>query len=273
MMKLLMFFLMTLLSLMLLTACNTTPQNQESMEEDTGLSSQYTNKSNLRSKTAADINTELGAGYISNGNYERALVKLKKALRQNPNHALAYNYLGVLYGRLERPKLAYQAFNQSMRLAPNDSTILNNYAVFLCEQGKYVEAQEKFNKVINNPLYPNRDVAYQTAGWCALDNEDYKLAEKLYRKALNLNDNMPRSQLGLARIYYEQESYNYAWSFFKRFDDAAVQDADSLWLGINILRKMDKPDYNLLSSYELQLKNKFANSDQARWYYENKQEY
>jgi len=264
--------MIALLSVYALSACQTSPLDSRGIDEKAGLSTQYSDGATSQ-KTAADINTELGAGYIGNGRYDRALIKLNRALSQDPDHALAHNYLGVLYGRLERPEQAYQEFNKSIKLSPNDTTIQNNYAIFLCEQKKYTEAQAMFRKVINNPLYINRSGAYQSAAWCASENNDYELSEQLYRKALEMNPTLPRSQLGMARIYYKKKDYDLAWSYFERFDEGTIQDADSLWLGINILSKMLKPNNNRLSSYKLLLKSKFPDSDEARWLYQGKQDY
>lgn len=263
--------MVSLLSVYALSGCQTAPLNSQGIDEKANLSTQYSD--GATGKTAADVNTELGAGYIGNGRYDRALLKLNRAISLNPNHALAHNYLGVLYSRLERPQKAYKEFETSIKLSPYDSTILNNYAIFLCEQKKFDEAQVKFKKVIKNPLYINRAGAYQSAAWCASESGDYPLSEKLYRKALEMSPGMYRSQLGLARTYYKQANYEYAWSYFKRFDEISAQDADSLWLGINILKNVKDPDKNLLSSYALQLKSKFPHSDEAKWFYQGKQEY
>ena len=262
-------FLVLLISL--LSACQNTMVNSESDGEE-DLSNQYSKAYDSENKIA-DVNTKLGAGYIANGRYDRALVKLKKALRHDPDYALAHNYLGVLYGRLERPELAYKEFNKSMSLSNNDSAMVNNYALFLCEQKEFDKAREKFKQVINNPLYINRAGAYQSSAWCAYQNNNYPLSEELYRTALEMNPYLSRSLLGLAKIYYKQQSYEQAWNYFTRFDDASTLDADSLWLGINILNKLEYPDKNLLSSYILQLKSKFPDTDEARWFYQGKQEY
>ncbi|MDX2506121.1 MAG: type IV pilus biogenesis/stability protein PilW [Gammaproteobacteria bacterium] len=264
--------LFALFSVHALIACQSAPLDSSGIDEEAGLSTQYSD-ARLSGKTSADLNTQLGAGYINNGRYDRALIKLSKAIKYNPNHALAHNYLGVLYGRLDRPELAYREFKKSLQLSPRDSTILNNYAIFLCEQKKFDEARQKFKQVIHNPLYINRAGAYQSAAWCASENENYELSEELYRKALDMNPSLPRSQLGLARIYYKQGNYEHAWNYFKRFDETSVPDADSLWLGINILNNLPSPDDNLLSSYQLQLKSKFPDSDQVNWFYQGKQEY
>ncbi|MCU7798951.1 MAG: hypothetical protein KZQ70_02105 [gamma proteobacterium symbiont of Lucinoma myriamae] len=44
-------------------------------------------------------------------------------------------------------------------------------------------------------------------------------------------------------------------------------------LGINILNKLDYPDKNKLSSYQLQLKSKFPDTDETKWLYQGKQDY
>ncbi|MCU7949072.1 MAG: type IV pilus biogenesis/stability protein PilW [gamma proteobacterium symbiont of Bathyaustriella thionipta] len=261
-----------LFSAYVLTACQSTAINPNGVNSEAGLSTQYSD-GKTSGKSAADINTQLGAGYIANGRYDRALIKLTKAIQHDSEHALAHNYLGVLYSRLERPQKATQQFKKSIQLAPNDSTILNNYAIFLCEQKKFDEARIEFKKVLDNPLYINRSVAYQSAAWCALENNNLDLSEKLYNKAVAMSPNLPGSLLGLAKINYKKGNFEYAWSYFERFDKNSVPDADGLWLGINILNKIAYPDKNLLSSYELLLKNKYPDTDETKWLYQGKQEY
>jgi type IV pilus assembly protein PilF len=263
--------LIVLLSLGTLNACQNSPLNDNG-DGDDGLSVRYSESSGEDNK-ASDINTQLGAGYIGNGNYERALIKLNKALQFDSNNAQAHNYLGVLYGRIERPGKAESSFKKALRIAPNNSSILNNYAIFLCEQKDYDKARKMFTRVINNPLYTNRDQAYQSAGLCAFNNNNLELAGKLYRKSLDLTANSPLALLGLAKVNYKKQNYQYAWSYFERYYKTSVLDADALWLGVNILEDVSNPDKNLLSSFKLQLKSKYPDSDETKWFYEGKQEY
>ena len=255
-----------------LTACQSTVINTDDAGEDDELSTQYSD-GKVSEKTAADINTQLGAGYIGNGRYDRALIKLTKAIGQDPDHAMAHNYLGVLYGRLERPEKASKQFKKSIQLSPHDSTILNNYAIFLCEQKNFSEAQKIFKKVLNNPLYINRSVAYQSAAWCAFENNDLETSEKLYKKSVELNPGLTGSLLGMAKINYKKGNYEYAWSYFERFDKNSEPDADGLWLGVNILNKLYYPDKNRLASYKLLLKSKYPDSEQTKWLFQGKREY
>ncbi len=263
--------ILVLLSVYALSACQSTPLNEDGAD-DSGLDVRYS-ATNESTNKAANVNAQLGAGYISNGNYERALIKLNKAIKLEPNHALAHNYLGVLYGRLERPDKARSQFKTAMKLSPGNSSIMNNYAVFLCEKKDYEQARALFKKVLNNPVYANRANAYQSAAWCAYGNNQFDLSEKMYHKVLDINANSPRSLLGLARVNYKKENYQYAWSYYERYYKGSVPGADALWLGINILNRLDNPDRNLLSSYKLQLKGKFPDTDETKWLYQGKQEY
>ncbi|MCU7836286.1 MAG: type IV pilus biogenesis/stability protein PilW [gamma proteobacterium symbiont of Taylorina sp.] len=266
-------FILLVLTLVL-SACESNPLNSgaNDFDESENLSNQYSTDQ-VSTNAASNLNTQLGAGYIDNGRYDRALFKLEKALNQDSDNALAHNYLGVLYGKLERPEAAYEHFNKSLQLSPHNSTLLNNYATFLCDQKKYDEAIEKFNMVIGNPLYADRALAFQSAAWCAFKNDDYDLSESFYRKALKQDKNMPYSLLGMAKINYRQETYQLAWSYFQRFDQMSAHDADSLWLGLNIMKYITHPDKNIISSYQLQLKSMFPDSDETKWFYQGRQEY
>ena len=262
-----------LLLALMLNACKGLPIGANSVDEEKAdLTNQYSTD-HLSENEASNLNAQLGAGYITNGRYDRALDKLEKALNLDSGNALAHNYLGVLYGRLDRPKLAYEQFNRSLDLSPNNSILLNNYAIFLCDQEEFDSAINKFKRVVGNPLYNDLPGAYNSAGNCAYKNEDYPLAEQFYRSSLKKNPNMSPAMLGLARINYIQGTYPLALSYYQRFDALAIQDADSLWLGLNILKNLQQPDKNLISSYQLQLKSRFPDSDETKWFYQNKQEY
>ena len=243
-----------------MSACQSIPN-----DEDVDLSSSYSTDQ-LSENESSNLNTQLGAGYIANGRYDRALSKLEKALSLDSNNALAHNYLGVLYGYLDRPKLAYEQFNRSMSLSPN-------YAIFLCDQGEFDASIKKFKKVVANPLYDNREGAYQSAGDCAFKKNDYPLAEQFYRSSLGINSKMPLSLLGLSRINYKQHIYPLSWNYYQRFDEISIQNADSLWLGLNIIKHLNEQDKNLISSFQLQLKSRFPESDETKWFYQGKQEY
>lgn len=264
--------LLTVSVFIMLSGCGSTPLLTDQKDDSPYLSTQYAD-TQTGARSPAQINTELGAGYINNGRYDRAMLKLKKALKQDPEYTLAHNYIAILYSRLGQPDLAYKHFQRAIELDPYNSSVRNNYGVFLCEQEKFSEAEEQLKKAYSNPLYIGRARTYQSAGWCAYLENDYARAEEYYRQALQLDSGLARSVLGLARINYKQTNYPLSWHYFKQFDKLSTQFADSLWLGINILRKLEEPDLNLMASYELQLENRFPDSEEARMFFMGKQDY
>ena len=97
-----------------------------------------------KAERAADINARLGVGYMRQGKYEIAKEKLEKALRQDPDNGDIYHYMAELYRRVDEPELAEEYFQKAISYNENDSALMNNYAVFLCGQKKYKEADKYF---------------------------------------------------------------------------------------------------------------------------------
>jgi type IV pilus assembly protein PilF len=68
---------------------------------------------------AASQNVALAQNYLDKGQYEVALEKLQRALKQDPNSADAHTVMGVLYERLNRPEKAEAHYQRSTKLAPS----------------------------------------------------------------------------------------------------------------------------------------------------------
>jgi type IV pilus assembly protein PilF len=210
----------------------------------------------------AEINTQLGAAYLQEGNYETALSKTRKAVAIDPNYASAYNVLGVIYNRLGQNHTAEENFKKAVSLDPNDSGILNNYGQFLCQKDRFAEAQTLFQKALANPLYATPEVAHANAGVCALRARDLVKAEAHLRSALAANPRMPTALLDMAAINYEQRRYAQARAYLQRHMEIAKHTPRSLWLGIRIGRMQG--DHDVVASYALALKSKYPDAQETR---------
>ena len=122
--------------LLLLSACTTGPRNPD-----------------INYSKAAEVNAQMGVGYMNQGNYELAMIKLIKALEFDEDNLHANHYMGELYRRLGELDKADEYFLQALALNAADSQLLNNYGVYLCEVSRYKEAENYFAKVLKNPLY------------------------------------------------------------------------------------------------------------------------
>lgn len=114
----------------------------------------------------AAINTQLGVEYMKTGRYDTAIVKLKKALEDDPNYSSAYSMLGEVYRRTGQMDKAEEFFRKAVDLDPKDSGAWNNYGQYLCQVGRDAEADTMFEKALANPLYPTPEVPLANQG-CA----------------------------------------------------------------------------------------------------------
>lgn len=207
------------------------------------------------------INLKLGIEYLKRGEYEKALLKLQKAVEADENYPPTYNTLGVLYQRLGDNVRAEGYFKQALSLNGNDSSTLNNYGQFLCQDSRFDEAETAFLKAAQNPLYSTPEIALSNAGTCAFNQGKLDVAEAHFRNTLEKNPKVAVALIQMAQISYTTANYLSARAYLQRYLELSAHTAKSLWLGINIETELG--DRNALSSYRLLLKNKFPNSKEA----------
>ncbi len=201
-----------------LAACvstSSTPQNPTSM------------------KQASQDNVALGVAYLQQGRRDLAMQKLQLALQQDSDNANAYSALGLLYSNSGDLKKADENYREALDKDSTNPQIQNNYAVFLCRQGKPRESEKYFVEAAQNPLYPTPEAAYANAGVCANLVPDQATAEQFFRKSLAINPNYPQSLYEMARISYAQKKYHDALSYIHRFESASPRPRpEVLLLGV-----------------------------------------
>lgn len=214
------------------------------------------------SNQLAVTNLRLGAAYLENGDFEKSLEKLNKALEADPNYFATLNVLGVLHQRMGENELAENYFLKSLSKSPSEPTTLNNYGQFLCATGRPEQADEAFNKAANNPLYESPEIANANAGTCAMRNQQYEKAEEYFRKALSQNPYVPSALIQMAELNVMQQNFMSARAYIQRYSEISKHNAKSLWLGIQTEKVLG--DNDALSSYALLLKNNFPDSEETK---------
>ena len=133
-------------------------------------------------RNAAAFNLQLGVTYLQQGNLAVAKEKLERAAKQNPDSPAVHSAMGLLYERLGDQKRADEEHRRALARAPGDPEILNNYAVYLCRNGRSAEGVQRFEQAASNPLYRTPWAAYTNAGVClraaARDAEAASLARQ-----------------------------------------------------------------------------------------------
>lgn len=210
---------------------------------------------------ASELNAQLGLGYMQKGQYKRAQSKLEKAINFNPDNAEAYHYKAELHRRLQEYDKAEENYKKSLDIDSKNANTLNNYGIFLCDQGRYDEAYGYFKKIINDPLYLYKADAYENLGMCSYRQGKLQQAEKAFQNALAINNKMSKSILKMAQLTFDRREKAEAYSYFKRYIGLAPHTPESLWLGILI--ETDRGNKNAVASYKVLLKGKFPVSKEA----------
>ncbi len=212
-------------------------------------------------ESPAQINTRLGLSYMQQGNYEVALEKLQRALEQDPNFVDAHHYIAELYKTMRNSELAEQHYRRALRLSPNDAALQNNYAVFLCDDRRYGEAEERFLRAARTRAYQRPDEAYQNAAMCLLRIPDRERAMGHLRKALEINPRLPSALYQMTALSFETGENLQARAFLQRYEANARHTPQSLWLGVRIERALDNTA--AAEDYARQLRRDFPRAEET----------
>ncbi len=210
----------------------------------------------------AAINTQLGVEYMKTGDYETAIVKLKKAIEDDPNYSSAYSMLGEVYRLTGQMDKAEEFFRKAVDLDPKDSGAYSNYGQFLCQVGRDAEADTMFEKALSNPLYPTAEIPLTNQGVCAARKGDLGRAEEKLRAALDRNPRVPGALLEMAEVSFRQNRPLEARGYLARYAEVARHSPRSLWLGVRVERQLG--DVDAVGTYSVALKGRFPDSPETR---------
>jgi type IV pilus assembly protein PilF len=213
-------------------------------------------------KEAADLNYQLGARYYNSGNYNLARDRLLVAVEIDPKMAAGYSTLALTYEALDNRRLAIQAYENAIRVAPRDFDIQNTYAVFLCRQQDYDQAQKYFDKAGSHPENDDAEVTLTNAGVCMGQKPDLAAAENYFRKALEHKSNYAEALLQLCLLKFQQEDYLTARAFLQRYMSSTIPTAGVLYLASRIEDMLGNDRGK--TDYEDQLIREFPTSPEAR---------
>jgi type IV pilus assembly protein PilF len=164
------------------------------------------------------INLGLAQGYYASNDLETALDHANKALRTDPRSAEVHALLGLIYSRVSQQDKAAGEFKRALELAPTSGSILNINGVWLCQQGRAVDADAAFTKALQDPFYKEPEQALSNAGKCAYKAGQLKNAEAYLRASLQKSPDQPEALFTMAQVQFAQGNYMDARAFIQRRD-------------------------------------------------------
>ena len=210
---------------------------------------------------AAELNIQLGANYISSGEYQLADDKLQKAFMQDPNSSVARWTYAILQENLNQPVTAEHYYKQALKINSKDSRGQQSYASFLCRNGRYQEADIHYNRALSDPLFKNREAVSQRAGACAMEIPDYQAAQKYLSEAIRLNPKNRVALYQLAKSHFLQDDFATSQSYLRDFEEVSKHTAQSLLLAYRTERGLG--NNRIAQSYAKLLNDQFPGSKEA----------
>lgn len=206
-------------------------------------------------------NTALGMEYMERGQYEIALGKLKKAIKEDPGYAPAQTVIAILYERIGEKELAGKHYKKAYDADPTDGDVNNNYGVYLCQTGRESQAMGHFLNTLDDPFYSTPAIALTNAGSCSLRNGDFALADEYLRRALKIEPDLPDALMNMSRLNFEQGNYLTARAFLQRYEVIANHTSDTLLLAFKI--EVSADNRKGASKYKIMLESNFPDSEQT----------
>ena len=212
----------------------------------------------------ARLRLELAVNYFEQGQTNVALDEIKQALVSDPSYVEAFNLRGLVYMRMNDIAQAEDSFRRALALNPRSANVQHNYGWLHCQQGRYPQAEEMFEQALSNPTYGDRAKTLMIQGMCQIRAGNRVDAERTLSRALELDAGNPITGFNLANLLYLRGDYKRAQFYIRRVNNTELANAESLWLGVKVERRMN--DRVAMSQLADQLKRRFPQSREGLAY-------
>ena len=210
------------------------------------------------SRKRARVRLQLAAGYFDQGQTAVALDELKQTLAIDPVFSDAFNLRGLIYMRLGDLQQAEESFRRALSLNAREPNTLHNYGWLLCQQGRYPEALQMFTQALTHPIYTDKAKTYMTQGMCQQRAGQTAEAERSLGRSYELDPGNPITGYNLANMLYARGELPRAQFYIRRLNNSDLANAETLWLGIKVERRLDNREgFTRLSD---QLRQRFPQS-------------
>ncbi|MEW6455678.1 MAG: sulfatase-like hydrolase/transferase [Acidobacteriota bacterium] len=168
------------------------------------------------------------------GNFDKAIEKINKVIKEDPDIPDAYFSLGNTYFKMKNYEKAIESFKKTLELKPDYDFAMLNLANCYRILGKLDEAISEIETFLKYD--PKDSQAFYILGDIYLEKKDYKKAFENFQKAVSFSTLMSDAFNGLGVIYY-------AWNDLENAEK-------NIKKALEINDKVRKGHFNLAQVYE-----------------------
>jgi type IV pilus assembly protein PilF len=236
----------------------------DSTNSESGRSEIITDSDESGERKRARIRVELATGYFEQGKTNIALDEIKQAIIADPGFADAYSLRGLVYMRLNDFGFAEESFNKALSIRPKDANVLHNIGWLKCQQALYLQSLRYFSQALSDPFYGERAKTLMAQGLCQLRAGMRAEAEASLLKSYEYDAGNPVTGYNLANVLFLNEAYVRAQFYIRRLNNSELANAESLWLGIKVEKRLN--DTDALTQLGTQLEKRYPQSRETSSY-------
>lgn len=178
---------------------------------------------------AAQAYLELGIGYLEQDQPVPAVDALNRALSYQPRMSDAHSVIALAYDQLQEIELAENHHRRATQLSPGSPIPQNAFAVFLCRQNRWTEAEPLFRTAIDNARAMDPRNWMFNAATCARSSGDPEGEERYLREVLSFDPVDAAALRGMIDLSIREQDYWQGRGFWQRLEQTSpVQSVDLL---------------------------------------------
>jgi type IV pilus assembly protein PilF len=213
----------------------------------------------------ARVRLELAISYFERGQRDTALEEVKQALAVSPNLGAAYNLRGLIYASIGELRQAEESFQRAQQLDPRDAETMHNYGWFLCQQGRYPQAHERFEAAMGVPTYREVPRTLLAQGVCYGREKRWEKAEEALTRAYSVDAGNPVIGYNLSDVLYRRGEFERARFFIRRINQTnEYSNAQTLWLAMRIENRIG--NQSAVTTIGQQLRDRFPQAPETAAY-------
>ncbi|HMV39147.1 MAG TPA: tetratricopeptide repeat protein [Plasticicumulans sp.] len=235
---------------------------EKNLATTTNVRAPSTDPFEIDKKQAAQLNLQLGVGYIRQGDYQVAVSKLRKSLSFDDDSAEAHNALGIALEELRSYDEAAREYDRALALKSGYTAALINRTRLQCVRGtQAAEGEQRFIELAGSGTLEAPETAWIEAASCARRQQAWAragahldralevapgaMAQVLYERALLAFEqrNLPQARELLRRLHGDYGSSARSLGLAVRVEDALGGSAQRRQLVAELLRAYpDSPE-------------------------------
>ncbi|RAZ89580.1 sulfotransferase [Mesorhizobium hawassense] len=170
------------------------------------------------------------------GRRQEAEALYRQVLGQQPNHAAALHFLGLLLHQTGRSEEGLDLIEQSVTMQPGNADFLNNMGTVMRDLGRVAAAVDFFRGAVD--IRPEQLAARDNLGSSLKQLGQFGAAEEIYRGTIGRNPFHVRARIGLAETLQEAARLDEAIALFRESLSIRPKDAELLYgLGVAMMEK------------------------------------